>query len=63
MKTTNANSADKEAHQIVQDHKAMFLSEEDRKVFVDALLNPTEPNKTLHEAAKEYEKALSTKIL
>lgn len=46
------------AMQLVKDHEVMILSEEDRTVFINALLNPTKPNKELLKAAQEHQKLI-----
>lgn len=46
------------ATQVVKDHDVIVLSDKDRSVFVDALLNPPKPNKKLREAAREHRKVL-----
>jgi uncharacterized protein (DUF1778 family) len=42
----------REAKRIVQENEVIKLSERDRQVFVEALLNPPPPNKALLKAAK-----------
>jgi uncharacterized protein (DUF1778 family) len=37
---------------VIQTHEMMTLTEEDTKLFVEAVLNPSEPNETLRKAAK-----------
>lgn len=36
----------------------MMLSSKDRDVFIEALLNPPEPNEALHKATQEHRKVL-----
>ena len=45
-------SAQEKAVTTVRDHEAITLSDNDRKVFVDALLNPPEPSEALRDAAR-----------
>ncbi len=42
------------ASQVIQAHEIIRLAEQDRETFVNALLNPPEPNKNLKAAAKRY---------
>ena len=42
------------AMRIIESHKVIKLTERDSEVFVNALLNPPEPNKNLKAAAKRY---------
>lgn len=53
------SAADKEAQHIIQHHKELILSEEDRKLFIETLINPPAPNKALKKAVQDYTKALS----
>lgn len=55
-------SLQEKATQLVKDRDIMALSEEDRKIFVDALLNPPKPNKKLRQAAQEHGKLLGHAI-
>ncbi len=45
---------------IVKDHNVIELTEEDQKVFVEALLNPPLPNDNLRKAAEELDKVISS---
>ncbi len=45
-------SAQEKAVTTVRDYEAITLSDNDRKVFVDALLNPPEPSEALRDAAR-----------
>jgi len=49
------------ANSIVEQHNAILASEEDKKIFFDALVNPAKPNKALKEAVKHYQKQVSTR--
>jgi uncharacterized protein (DUF1778 family) len=43
-----------EAKRVVGENEVIKLSERDRRVFVEALLNPPSPNKALQKAAKRH---------
>jgi uncharacterized protein (DUF1778 family) len=40
----------------LRDHARIELNERSQRTFVEALLNPPEPNQALREAAKAYSK-------
>lgn len=42
------------ATQIVQEQEAIILSERDRKVFLEAFLNPPQPNDLVKAAVQRY---------
>ena len=42
------------AVRVIESHNVIKLKERDSEVFVNALLNPPEPNKNLKAAAKRY---------
>ncbi|MEX2301382.1 MAG: DUF1778 domain-containing protein [Bryobacterales bacterium] len=42
------------AKKIIREHEIIELSTLDRKVFVDALLNPPAPSRNARQAAKRY---------
>jgi uncharacterized protein (DUF1778 family) len=44
------------ATEIIQESESMRLREEDRKVFFDALMNPSEPTKHARAAVARYKK-------
>lgn len=48
------DAVQQKAEQVIHDHEIMVLTEEDRKVFFEALLNPPEPNEKLREAFELY---------
>jgi len=48
------HSAQQEALKTVRDYEVITLGEEDRRIFIDAFLNPKLPNDALRSAAKEY---------
>ena len=47
-------SACEAAVRTLQEYEMIHLSDRDREVFVEALLNPPEPNQKLREAADRY---------
>ena len=49
------------ATNIIERHNAVLTSEKDRKVFFEALTNPSKPNKALLKAAKSYQTAVAAK--
>ncbi len=51
----------KAASVIVEKHNAILASENDKKVFFDAIINPPKPNKNLIVAAKKYQKLVKSK--
>jgi len=51
-------SAQEAAKRAVQEQEIMRLSEQDRKVFVSALLNPPEPSPRLRAAVQRYKKVI-----
>ena len=52
-------SVQAEAYRVIERHHKLKLSQEDSKVFVEALLNPPLPNDALKSAALRYELQLS----
>jgi uncharacterized protein (DUF1778 family) len=42
------------ATRIIREHESLTLAEKSRRVFVDALLNPPEPNEKAVAAAKRF---------
>ena len=49
-------SAQEKANAIIRDHDILSLTAKDKRIFVDALLNPPLPNAKLKQAAKRYKK-------
>lgn len=49
-------SAQEKANAIIRDHDILSLTAKDKRIFVDALLNPPAPNAKLKQAAKRYKK-------
>jgi uncharacterized protein (DUF1778 family) len=50
------SSMQQAATRAIQQHATMELSERNQRAFVEALMNPPDPNKALREAAKAYMK-------
>ena len=48
------------AKRAIQEHEMMMLSVQDREVFVEALLNPPQPNNKLKAAAQRYKQNIGT---
>ncbi len=48
------DSAYRTAQQVLEDHERLHLSDQDRKVFLEALDNPPEPNQALRRAAQRH---------
>ncbi len=42
------------AEKVIGEHERMVVSDRDRDVFFEAILNPSEPNKALRDAMKWY---------
>lgn len=51
-------AADKQAEEIIQQHKELVLNEKERELFIDLLLNPPAPNDALRQAASAYKSRL-----
>jgi len=49
-----SKSAQAAAQQTIANHNVLKLNAEDSRAFIDAILNPAEPNEVLKEAAKRY---------
>jgi len=47
------------ARRTIAEHETLILSENDRKAFFDALVNPPEPNDRLKRAAAEHQRRLA----
>ncbi len=48
-----------EARRVIQQHQTLQLSLADSEAFVDALLNPVQPNEDLQAAAQRYKQVIS----
>jgi uncharacterized protein (DUF1778 family) len=53
-------SINKEANDIINEHNQILKSIEDKKVFLDAILNPLSPNANLKKAQLNYQKFLDS---
>ncbi|UFP96765.1 DUF1778 domain-containing protein [Gloeobacter morelensis] len=53
-------SALEAASRTIQEHGLLYLSQQDQQVFVEAILNPPEPNDELRQAAKEYQRSVKS---
>ena len=49
-----SKSAQAAAQNVIETHQTLKLGIEDSKAFVDAILNPKEPNEALKAAVKRY---------
>jgi uncharacterized protein (DUF1778 family) len=47
------------AYRVIEQHQTLKLNIEDSEAFVDALLNPPNPNDALKSAALRYKQAMS----
>ena len=52
-------SVQAEAYRVIEKHQTLKLSIEDSQAFVDALLNPPQPNDALQAAALRYQQIMS----
>jgi uncharacterized protein (DUF1778 family) len=55
------HSTQQVANSIVEKHNAILATEKDKKIFFDTLANPPKPNKSLKDAAKNYQKLTAAK--
>ena len=51
------SNALQDARRVIRENKMILLNARDQKIFVEALLNPPEPNAALRAAYQEYKKA------
>jgi len=47
------------AYRVIEQHQTLKLSIEESEVFVEAMLNPSEPNEALKSAALRHKKIMS----
>ena len=47
------------AYKVIEHHRTLKLSIEDGEAFVDAILNPPQPNEALQSAALRYKQVIS----
>ena len=52
--TATVIESDPSARRVIAEHESIRLSREEQLAFVQALLNPPEPNQRLKRAAKAY---------
>jgi uncharacterized protein (DUF1778 family) len=52
-------SVQAEAYRVIEKHQTLKLSLEDSEAFVNALLNPPEPNHALKAAAQRHKEVIS----
>lgn len=55
------HSASREANKIAEEYNRILVSENDKKAFFEALMNPPMPNQALKRAFTKYNKALGSK--
>lgn len=51
------STALQDARRVIRENKLILLNARDQKIFVEAILNPPEPNAALRTAYQEYKKA------
>lgn len=49
------SSAQEKAEEIINDREIIALTERDKQIFIEAILNPAEPNEALKAAKREYD--------
>lgn len=59
LKTFMVDSMQEAAVRTLEQYESIHLTVEERRIFVDALLNPPAPNKTLRLATDRYNKRVS----
>jgi uncharacterized protein (DUF1778 family) len=52
-------SVQAEAYRVIERHQKLKLSREDSEAFVNALLNPPQPNDALKSAGQRYDRVIS----
>ncbi len=52
-------TAQEKAKEIIKERETIFASERDNKIFFDAIMKSSKPNKNLVSAVKEYKKLIS----
>ena len=53
------SSAQEKANEIIKQHNLIIASENDQKIFFEAILKEEEPNTALKNAAKKYQDAIA----
>lgn len=51
-------SLQESANKVIQQHQRMKLTTKDTEAFIDAILNPPEPNENLRAAVAEYKQVI-----
>ncbi len=54
-------AAQEKADEVIARHQSLFVSEQDREIFFNAILNPPKPNSKLAAAARLYKKSTGRK--
>jgi len=54
------NAAQEAARQTVREHRVITMSSRDSRAFVQAILNPPEPNDALRDAVRHYRSVMGT---
>ena len=52
------SSMEESSERVIQRHQRMKLDRQDSRDFVEAIINPPEPNKRLVEAARKYQEIM-----
>jgi uncharacterized protein (DUF1778 family) len=55
------SSVQERAEKIIQKHNSVLASKRDKEIFFNAIMNPSEPNEKLKQAAARYKKATNQK--
>ena len=55
-------NAEAAANEVIREHQIIKLTTEDSRAFVNALLNPPEPNSRLKSAFENYKKEVSSDL-
>jgi len=55
------HSTQQVATRIVEQHSPILATEQDKKLFFNTLINSSKPNKSLKEAARQYQKQVSAR--
>ncbi|KTD74822.1 DUF1778 domain-containing protein [Legionella waltersii] len=55
------NSAYEAAQRVIKEYEQLQLTEADRVIFIQALLNPPKPSENLVKAANRYKKGVQSK--
>lgn len=55
-------NAEAAANEVIREHQIIRLTTEDSRAFVNALLNPPEPNSQLRSAFENYKKDVSSDL-